>query len=100
MITHGPMSHASIHNSWKLKMFFHGLHKSPDMSPIGHVWNALDARVPVPNNFAQPLKRSGTTFHNQHPDQLYTKEMRTGSDPNPYFFMMHICIPNHVKYMD
>jgi hypothetical protein len=26
--------------------------------------------------------------------------MRTGSDPNPYFFMMHICIPNHVKYMD
>jgi hypothetical protein len=42
---------------------------SPDMSPIEHVRDALDRvwqRVPVPtisSNFAQPLKRSGTTFH-------------------------------------
>ena len=40
MLMHGPMSH----NSWNLKMsqFFHGLHKSPDMSPNEHVWDALD----------------------------------------------------------
>uniref|UniRef100_A0AAZ3RVG7 Tc1-like transposase DDE domain-containing protein n=1 Tax=Oncorhynchus tshawytscha TaxID=74940 RepID=A0AAZ3RVG7_ONCTS len=43
---------------------------SPDMSLIEHVLDALDRRVrqrvPVPaniSNFAQPLKRSGTTFH-------------------------------------
>ncbi|KAL0179043.1 hypothetical protein M9458_024485, partial [Cirrhinus mrigala] len=41
---------------------------SPDMSPMEHVWDALDRRirrgVPVPaNNFTQPLKRSGPTFH-------------------------------------
>ncbi|ROL50816.1 Septin-4 [Anabarilius grahami] len=42
---------------------------SPDMSPIEHVRDALDRRirqrvpVPVSSNFAQPLKRSGPTFH-------------------------------------
>ncbi|KAM9417893.1 LOW QUALITY PROTEIN: secreted phosphoprotein 24 [Salvelinus alpinus] len=42
---------------------------SPDMSPIEHVWDALDQRVclfqspAISSNFAQPLKRSGTTFH-------------------------------------
>ncbi len=43
---------------------------SLDISPIEHVWDALDwhirQRVPVPaniSNFAQPLKRSGPTFH-------------------------------------
>ena len=53
-----------------------------DMTPIEHVWDALDwwvqQRVPVPlisNNFTQPLKRSGTTLHNQQPDQSYAKEM-------------------------
>ncbi len=39
----------------------------PDMSPIEHVWDALDwrirQRVPISSNFAQPLKRSGPTFH-------------------------------------
>ncbi len=39
---------------------------SPYMSPIEHVWDALDRRirqrVTVPANI-QPLKRSGPTFH-------------------------------------
>jgi hypothetical protein len=29
---------------------------------------------PISSNFAQPLKRSWTTFHDQQPDQLYAKE--------------------------
>uniref|UniRef100_A0AAZ3S8P5 Tc1-like transposase DDE domain-containing protein n=1 Tax=Oncorhynchus tshawytscha TaxID=74940 RepID=A0AAZ3S8P5_ONCTS len=41
---------------------------SPDMSPVEHVWDALDWRVcfqfpPISRNFTQPLKRRGTTFH-------------------------------------
>ncbi|KAK6325178.1 hypothetical protein J4Q44_G00045200 [Coregonus suidteri] len=43
---------------------------SPDMSPIEPVWmlwinvyNNLFLFLPISNNFAQPLKRSGTTFH-------------------------------------
>ena len=57
---------------------------SEDMSPIEHVWDALDATriqhvydtytyriridsvlqfLPISSNFAQPLKRSGPTFH-------------------------------------
>ena len=48
---------------------------SPDMSPIEHVWDALDMTriwyvydsvfqfLPISSNFAQPLKRSGPTFH-------------------------------------
>ncbi len=43
---------------------------SPDMSPIEYVWDALDHTydsvfqfLPISSNFAQPLKRSGPTFH-------------------------------------
>ncbi len=41
---------------------------SQDMSPIEHVWDALDRRIrqqflTISSNFAQPLKRSGPTFH-------------------------------------
>jgi transposase len=44
---------------------------SPDMSTIDHVWDALDQHFydsafqfpPISSNFAQPLKRSGTTFY-------------------------------------
>ncbi len=43
---------------------------SPDMSPIEHVWDALDRRIRqrvqfllISSNFTQPLKRSGPTFH-------------------------------------
>ncbi len=51
---------------------------SPDMSPIEHVWDALDRRirqrVPVPANIQQ-LHSQHSTGHNQQPDQLYAKEM-------------------------
>ena len=43
---------------------------SPNMSPIEHIWDPLDRRVrqhiqfpPISSNFAQPLNKSGTTFH-------------------------------------
>jgi len=58
MIMHGPMLQGSVHNSWKLKtsQFLNGQH-TPDMSPIEHVWDALDRRirqhVPVPANIQQ-----------------------------------------------
>ena len=41
------------------------------------VYDSVFQFPPVSNNFAQPLKRSGTnsTGHNQQPDQLYVKEI-------------------------
>ena len=58
---------------------------SPDMSPIEHVWDALDRRerqrVPVPDNIQQLCTAIEEEWNNisqatnQHPDQLYVKEM-------------------------
>ncbi len=54
-----PMLQGSVHNSWKLKtsQFLAWPAYSPDMSPIEHVWDALDRRVqqrvPVPANIQQ-----------------------------------------------
>jgi transposase len=57
---------------------------SPDMSPIEHVWGALDLRirqcVPVPANIQQLHKAIEEAWDNiprysQQPDQLYVKEM-------------------------
>ncbi len=58
---------------------------SLDMSPIEHVWDALDWRirqhVPVPANIQQlhtAIEEEWTNIpqgHNQQPDQLYAKEM-------------------------
>ncbi len=69
-IMHGPMLQGSVHNSWKLKtsQFLNGQH-TPDMSPIEHVWDALDRRirqhVPVPANIQQhctTIEEEGTNI--------------------------------------
>ena len=77
---------------------------SPDMSPIEHVWDALDRhvrqRVPVPANIQQlrTAIEQHSTGHNQQTDQLYAKEMSCMRqmmvtpdtdcffDPRPYLF--------------
>ncbi len=38
------------------------------------VYDSVFQFLPLSSNFAQPFKRSGPTFHNQQPDQLYAKE--------------------------
>ncbi len=84
MIMHGPMLQGSVHNSWMLKtsQFLHGQHTDRTCHPLnmfGMLWigvyDSVFQFLPISSNFAQPLKRSGPTFHNQQPDQLYAKEM-------------------------
>ena len=71
-IMHCPMSQGSVHNSWKLKMsqFSHGLHThqtGQPLSMLGMLWidvyDHLFQFLSISSNFAQPLKRSETTFH-------------------------------------
>ncbi len=72
MIMHGPMLKGSVHNSWKLKtsQFLHGQHTHRTCHPLsmfGMLWiSVYDSEfqfLPISSNFAQPLKRSGPTFH-------------------------------------
>ncbi len=72
MITHGPILQGSVHNSWKLKtsQFLHGQHTHRTCHPLsmfGMLWISVYDSVfqflPISSNFAQPLKRSGPTFH-------------------------------------
>ncbi len=71
MIMHGPMLQGSVHNSWKLKTWFlHGQHTHRTCHPLsmfGILWISIYDCVfqflPISSNFAQPLKRSGPTFH-------------------------------------
>ncbi len=72
MIIHGPMLQGSVHNSWKLKtsQFLHGQHTHRTchlLSMFGMLWigvyNSVFQFLPISSNFAQPLKRSGPTFH-------------------------------------
>ncbi len=72
MIMHGPMLQGSVHNSWKLKtsQFLHGQHTHWTCHPLsmfGMLWIGIYDSVfqflPISSNFAQPLKRSGPTFH-------------------------------------
>ncbi len=72
MIMHCHMLQGSIHNSWKLKtsQFLHGQHTHWTCHPLrmfGMLWIGIYDSVfqflPIFSNFAQPLKRSGPTFH-------------------------------------
>ena len=110
---------------WKLKMsqFFHGLHTHQTCHPLSmscmlwiDVYDSMFWFPPISSNVAQPLKSSGSTFHNQQPDQLYAKEIcctawshqiLTGFlIHSPTFFIkvceqqIHICILSHVKSID
>ncbi len=69
---HGPMLQGSVHNSWKLKtyQFLHGQHTHLTCHPLsmfGILWigvyDSVFQFLPISSNFAQPLKRSGPTFH-------------------------------------
>ncbi len=72
MMMHGPMLQASVHNSWKLKtsQFLHGQHTHRICHPLsmfGMLWigvyDSVFQFLPISSNFAQPLKRSGPSFH-------------------------------------
>jgi hypothetical protein len=82
MIIYGHMSQGSVHNSWKLNMsqFFYGLVTQQTCHPLstfGMFWidlyDSLFQFTPISSNFAQSLKRSGTTFHRSTPLHLFGK---------------------------
>ncbi len=61
IIVHCPMLQGSVHNSWKLKT------SQFPLSMFGMLWigiyNSVFQFLLISSNFAQPLKRSGPTFH-------------------------------------
>ncbi len=72
IIMHGPMLQGSVHNSWKLKtsQFLHGQHTHRTCHPLSifrmlwiGIYDSAFQFLPISSNFAQPLKRSGPTFH-------------------------------------
>jgi hypothetical protein len=72
MKMHGTMSQGSVNNSWKLNIpqFFHGLHTHQTCHPLSmfemlctNKYDSVFQFPPISSNFAQSLKRSGTTFH-------------------------------------
>ncbi len=72
MIMQGPMLQGSVHNSWKLKtsQFLHGQHTHQTCAPLSMfgmlsigVYDSMFQFLPISSIFAQPLKRSGPTFH-------------------------------------
>ncbi len=72
IIMHSPMLQGSVHNSWKLKtyQFLHGKHTHRTCHPLsmfGMLWiivyDSVFQFLPISSNFAQPLKKSGSTFH-------------------------------------
>ncbi len=72
MIMHGSMLKGSVHNSWKLEtsQFLYGQHTHWTCHPLnmfGMLWigvyDSVFQFLPISSNFAEPLKRSGATFH-------------------------------------
>jgi hypothetical protein len=102
------MSKGYVHNSWKLKMsqIFHGLHTRQTCHPLSMfemLWmDSVFQFLPISSNFAQPLKRSGTTFHRPQStarstlceedvsccmrQMVVTPDTDWFSDPRPYLF--------------
>ncbi len=72
MVWAGVCYGQSVHNFWKLKtsQFLHGQHTHRTCHPLsmfGMLWigvyDSVFQFLPISSNFAQPLKRSGPTFH-------------------------------------
>jgi hypothetical protein len=100
-----------------MSQFFHGLHYSPDISPIEHVWDALDQLVLIPINIQHLHIAIEEEWDNipQATINSLINSMRRGCvavTPDTdcflihaptYFFkgicdqQMQICIPSHVK---
>ncbi len=115
MIMHGPMLQGSVHNSWKLKtsQFLHGQHTHRTCHPLsmfGMLWigvyDSVFQFLPISSNFAQPLKRSGPTFHRPQSttwstlcegdvlhcvrQMVVTPDTDWFSDPHPNTVKLHI----------
>jgi hypothetical protein len=111
MIMHDPMSQASVHNSWELKMaqFFHDLHTHQTCHPLGmfgmlwiDMYDSMFQFPPKSISFAQPLKGNWTTFHRPQSRAwstlcegdvlrfmrqiVFTPDAEWFSDPRPYLF--------------
>ena len=111
MIMHCTMLQGSVHNSWKLKKsnFFNGLHTHQTCHPLsmfGMLWiyvsDSMFQFPPLSSNFAQPLKKIGTTLHRPRStawstlceedvshcmrQMVVTPDAYWFSDPYPYFF--------------
>ncbi len=76
-----PLLQESVHNSWKLKtsQFLHGWHTHRTCHPLsmfGILWigvyDSVFQYLLISSNFAQPLKRSGPTFHRPQSTTLTT----------------------------
>ncbi len=72
MIMYDPILQGYVHNSWKLKTFkfLHGQYTHQTCNPLsmfGMLWigvyDSVFQLLTISSNFAQPLKRSGQTFH-------------------------------------
>ena len=69
---------------------------SPDVSPIEHVWDALDLRVrhrvPVPANTQKLHTAIVEELDNMHciRQMVVTSDTDWFSDPRPYFFLRYL----------
>ena len=109
MIMRSSMSKGSVHNSWNLKMsqFFHGLYAHQTcLGCSGSTCTTVFQFPPISSNFAQPLKRSGTTFHRPQStawstlcdgdvsrcmrQMVVTPDTDWFSEPCPYFFLRYL----------
>ena len=90
-----------------MSQLFHGPAYSPDMSPIEHVWNALDLRVQQRAPVLTNIQQLRTAIEEEW-DNIPQAKINSLINSAPTFFVfiavcdqqMHICIPRHVKSID